>query len=75
MTERSKVHDWKSCAAPKGLPGVRIPLSPLVGCVIAHWFGEMAEWSKAAVSKTAVGENPTGGSNPPLSAFVWSDIA
>ena len=28
VTERSKVHDWKSCVGPKSLPRVRIPPSP-----------------------------------------------
>jgi hypothetical protein len=28
MPERPNGHDWKSCVRPKGVPGVRIPLSP-----------------------------------------------
>ena len=38
--------------------------------------GEVAEWSKAAVSKTVIGlKLSIGGSNPPLSAgFVMSEI-
>ena len=32
--------------------------------------GEVAEWLKAAVSKTAVGLCSTGGSNPSLSAIL-----
>ncbi len=28
MSERLKEHDWKSCVRPKGVPRVRIPLSP-----------------------------------------------
>ncbi|GEM_PF-4633267 len=28
MSEWPKEHDWKSCVRPKGVPGVRIPLSP-----------------------------------------------
>ena len=34
-------------------------------------LGGMAEWTKAAVLKTAVGDKPTGGSNPSPSAFLW----
>ena len=28
VTERLKVHDWKSCGGPKTFPRVRIPPSP-----------------------------------------------
>jgi hypothetical protein len=38
---------------------------------VLYWScppGEMAEWFNAAVLKTAVGAEPTGGSNPSLSA-------
>ncbi len=28
VTERSKVHDWKSCGGSKAFPRVRIPPSP-----------------------------------------------
>lgn len=37
----------------------------------AEGLGEVAEWVKAAVLKTAVGQ-PTVGSNPTLSA-IWGD--
>jgi hypothetical protein len=37
--------------------------------LLAAGFGEMAEWFKAAVLKTVVGQ-PTGGSNPSLSAML-----
>ncbi len=34
--------------------------------------GGMAEWTKAAVLKTAVGDKPTGGSNPsPSASVLW----
>lgn len=36
-------------------------------CAAFRLYGEMAEWSKAAVLKT-VGGKPPGGSNPSLSA-------
>ncbi len=38
------------------------------GNVVVAWFGEMAEWLKATVSKTVVPVSGTVGSNPTLSA-------
>ena len=79
MTERPKVHDWKSCVV-KATGGSNPPLSashrlaynghPMArGPGRGH--GEMAERSKASDSKSDV-VRATGGSNPSLSANAAS---
>ena len=40
--------------------------------IIAPVYGEVAEWPKAAVSKTVIPFSGIGGSNPPLSAIFVS---
>ena len=40
----------------------------LCAIMVTYTSGEMAEWFNATVLKTVVGAEPTGGSNPSLSA-------
>ena len=37
--------------------------------VCAEFLGEVTEWPNVRDWKSRVGQKPTGGSNPPLSAF------
>ena len=38
--------------------------------VCAEFLGEVTEWPNVRDWKSRVGQKPTGGSNPPLSAFI-----
>ncbi len=40
--------------------------------VCAEFLGEVTEWPNVRDWKSRVGQKPTGGSNPPLSAFITS---
>ena len=42
--------------------------------VCAEFLGEVTEWPNVRDWKSRVGQKPTGGSNPPLSAFVKAAI-
>jgi hypothetical protein len=46
--------------------------NPKPVCIFAH--GEMAERFNAAVLKTVDGDEPSGGSNPSLSAWRFSQL-
>jgi hypothetical protein len=48
----------------------RVKIDLLILVPRSQFFGEVAEWSNAAVSKAVVPLVGTGGSNPPLSAKV-----
>lgn len=42
--------------------------------VCAEFLGEVTEWPNVRDWKSRVGQKPTGGSNPPLSAFNGAAI-
>ena len=67
MLEWLKRHAWKACIRQKRIPSSNLGHSASFQGS-RHIFGEMAEWSIAAVLKTVEG-NTSGGSNPSLSAI------
>ena len=87
-SNRNATIKWKTCLLPRTLRAAdahagRTIKNAIRACIFAialyikftlfsHFSGEMAERSKAAVSKTVNGISPFGGSNPPLSANLIS---
>ncbi len=67
MLEWLKRHAWKACIRQKRIPSSNLGHSADASGEKQTYFGEMAEWSIAAVLKTVEG-NTSGGSNPSLSA-------
>lgn len=58
MPERPKGHDWKSCAHPKGVPRVRIPLPPQKGnmmwrTIVTLWTGVVVMVAQAQETQQA----------------------